>query len=99
MGGALDREGNDLVAHAIEGIMAESTRRQLKVDVPPEIKVRLKHEAVEIDIPLTQYFRRILDYRLPWHVMDKIDARAKLEGLDGPAYLLKLLKQAGVLDK
>ncbi|MDI1434919.1 hypothetical protein [Polyangium sorediatum] len=79
--------------------MAESTRRQLKVDVPPEMKVQLKHEAVELDIPLKQYFRRILDYRLPWDVMNKIDERAKLEGLNGPAYLLKVLKQAGVLDK
>jgi hypothetical protein len=79
--------------------MAESTRRQLKVDVPPEMKTQLKHEAVGLDIPLKEYFRRILDYRLPWAMMDELDARAKAEGLDGPRYLLKLLKQAGMRDK
>ncbi|UQA59979.1 hypothetical protein [Polyangium aurulentum] len=78
--------------------MAESTRRQLKVDVPPELKIQLKQEAVALDVPLKEYFRRILDYRLPWDVMDRIDARARLEGLDGRAYLLKLLKQAGIFD-
>jgi hypothetical protein len=69
---------NGPVAHAIGVIMAESTRRhrrQVKVDVPPEVKAQLKHEAVELDIPLKQYFGRILDYRLPWAVMDKLDEK------------------------
>jgi len=78
--------------------MPESTRRQLKIDVPSELRVQLKREAVDLDVSVKQYVLRILDNRLPWDVMNKIDARAKLEGMDGRAFLIKLLREAGVLD-
>ena len=77
----------------------EPAERQLKVDIPPELKQQLKRESVDLDIPMKRYVQRILERRLPWDVMEKVDARAGGENLDSTEYLLKLLREAGVLDR
>ncbi|HVJ94517.1 MAG TPA: hypothetical protein VM580_32240 [Labilithrix sp.] len=76
----------------------EQAERQLKVDIPPELKQQLKRESVDLDIPMKRYVQRILERRLPWDVMEKVDARARGVNLDSTEYLLKLLREAGVLD-
>ncbi len=86
-------------------IVAESKRarnppeeRQLKIDIPPALKMQIKREAVDADVPVKRYVQRILEARLPWEAMDKLEEKAKEEGLDTRQLLLRLLQQAGILD-
>ncbi|MDC3984508.1 hypothetical protein [Polyangium jinanense] len=76
----------------------EASLRALKVDVPSELRVQLKREAVELDIPIRRYVRQILEERLPWDVRRKVEASAKRENMDVQQYLMKALRQAGALD-
>ena len=77
---------------------SERARRQLKVELPPGLKQQLKREAVDLDVPLKLYVEKIFEGRLPWDVMKKLEDRAKREGLSTAQFLLKILRQAGVLD-
>jgi hypothetical protein len=76
----------------------ERSLRSLKVDVPADLRVQIKHEAVELDIPIRRYMRQILEERLPVEVRRKIASKAKAQNMEIVDYIVKILREAGALD-
>ncbi|UQA58581.1 hypothetical protein [Polyangium aurulentum] len=75
----------------------EQNVRALKVDVPAELRLQLKREAVELDIPVRQYVQEILENRLPSEVMKSVAERAQRENMTYREFMLRLLQRAGII--
>ena len=71
--------------------------RALKVDVPAELRLQLKREALELDVSVRDYVQRILENRLPSEIMNKVAERARQEGLTYSEFMQRLLRDAGVI--
>ena len=71
--------------------------RALRVDLPADLKHQLKREALDLDITIREHVREILEDRLPRNVRKKIREQAAAEGTDYQQFMLRLLRDAGVI--